>query len=177
MTATNWGRKRPTTIRPSLVGDASQMRERFCEAWPNDSDLVPIMRRSLALVCLFAACLVIAVPGCGRRMVKVKGKFVKNGAVQTFPADQYVTLQFVPADVDDGRRAFSATIDHANGTYEVEVLSGQYRISFFAQPLAKPDPKTNAPAGPPLVKRPSGPAADQTVYNFTSSTTQDITVP
>ena len=136
------------------------------------------MRRSLALVCLLFVCSLVLVPGCGKRKVTIRGKFVKNGQVQTFDPQQYVTLQFVPADADNARRSYSATIDHAAGSYEVELLAGEYRISFYAPPLV--DSKTtrsNVVSSPPITKKPTASALDTTIYDFRSSTTHDITVP
>lgn len=137
------------------------------------------MRRPFALVCLVLACLMLAAPGCGKRKVTIKGKFIKkNGEVQTYGESEYVTLQFIPADPDDARRTYTAKIDHAAGTYEVELIAGQYRVSFYAPPPIDPrSPRTSVVSGPPLVGKPNASALDSTVYDFRSSTSHDIAVP
>src|SRR5262249_43142722 len=130
------------------------------------------MRRAVVPLLIAPALVLLAVPGCSPRKVRVSGRLVKNGAVQTYPADQYITLQFVPVEAGgDQPRTYSATIDHAAGTYEVELRPGQYYISVFVPPPPGPDGK------PPRVPKPGGLSADRTEFEFKSSTTHDITVP
>jgi hypothetical protein len=131
------------------------------------------MRRFLAPALAAAACLLIAVPGCGIKKVKISGRFVKNGVVQTFHEDQYVTLQFVPVETPDGqRRSYPAKIDLTAGTYDVELVAGKYRISFFVAPPQGSKPGTALP-----ISKPNAGSTDPNEYDFTSSTTHDITVP
>lgn len=117
--------------------------------------------------------MLVLIPGCGPKKVRVSGKFVKNGVVQSFPVDKYVTLQFVPVDPDNGgqRRSYPARIDNVAGTYEVELLAGKYYISLFIEPPKGPAGNTT------LVRAPTAQATDKTEYDFKSNTTQDIMVP
>jgi hypothetical protein len=131
------------------------------------------MCRFFAPALAAATCLLIAVPGCGPKKVKVSGRLVKNGAVQTYHEDQYITLQFVPVDTGDTHvRSYPAKVNPTAGTYEVELLAGKYHISLFIAPPQGSKPGT---ALPPT--RPNAAATDANEYDFTSSTTHDITVP
>src|SRR5436305_659772 len=132
------------------------------------------MRPCLAPALAAAACLIIAVPGCGPKKVTVRGRLIKNGVVQTFRENQYVTLQFVPVETADGqRRSYPAKIDLAAGSYEVEPTPGKYRVSLF---VASPQGSTPGTALQ-SAGRPNAAAADAMEYDFSSSTTHDITVP
>jgi hypothetical protein len=131
------------------------------------------MRRCFVPALAAAASLLVTVPGCGLKKVTVSGRLVKNGVVQTFAPDQYVTLQFVPVETQDGqRRSYPARIDNAAGTYDVELIAGKYRVSLFVAP-----PPGTPGGSAPKVGKPTGVGSDETEYDFTSSKTHDITVP
>jgi hypothetical protein len=136
------------------------------------------MRRASTLLGLLLSFLLVAAPGCGARKVRVTGHFTKKDTVQTFDEKDYVTLMFVPVDSAEGQqRSYSAKIDHASGSYEVEVLSGKYHISLYVPAPAPPGSKSSVVWGPPPTKRPAGAAANQTIYEFKSNTVLDIPVP
>ena len=125
------------------------------------------MKRSL----VFLACLILIVPGCTPKTVKVTGKLVKNGQVQTFAEDLYVTLQFVPLDPQAGRKSYSATLNRPQGTYDVQLPAGKYRVSLFVPP-------TNSDMSKPeFVPPPVGAAENGPEYEFTKDTVQDINIP
>jgi len=132
------------------------------------------MRRPFALGLVVVAGALLLLPGCGPRKVKITGRLVnKSGVAQTFPVEQYVTLQFVPADLEGGqRRSYPAHIDNTTGTYDVEIIAGKYRVSLFVAPTGVASGKTA-----PLVGRPTGVSNDATEHEFKSNTTYDITVP
>jgi hypothetical protein len=115
--------------------------------------------------------LLLAVPGCTPKVVKVTGKLVRNGQVAIFPDDAYVTLQFIPVDQQAGRRSYSATLNRPQGTYEVSLPTGKYRISLFVPP------KDYDMSKPEFALPPGRPAENGPEFEFKSDTVQDITVP
>ena len=128
------------------------------------------MQRLLALA---GICSLILIPGCTPKSVKVTGRLVKNGQVQTYSEDTYVTLQFVPVEPADGKgRSYVATIDRPHGTYEVELPPGKYRLALFVPP--KDYDPSNPQFAPPPGTRSGGGGLE---FEFTSDTKQDIDVP
>src|SRR5262249_50702396 len=128
-----------------------------------------LMRRTLAPICL--AGLLLALPGCKPKMVKVSGKLVRNGQVVTFAEEDYVTLQFIPVDQEEGRKSYPATLNRPQGTYELELPAGKYRVSLFVPPKNFDQTKGEF-IPPPVGSGQSGPE-----FEFKKDTVQDITVP
>ncbi len=125
------------------------------------------MRRSIA----FVACVLLAVAGCTPKTVKVSGKLVHNGQVATFTEDTYVTLQFIPVDAQAGRKSYPATVNRPQGSYEVQLPAGKYRVSLLVPPKNF-DMSQGQFMPPPIGGGENGPE-----YEFQSDTVQDITVP
>jgi hypothetical protein len=127
------------------------------------------MRQSLVTACF--ACVVLALPGCTPKMVKVSGKLVRNGQVVTFSEETYVTVQFIPVDLQAGRKSFAATVNRPEGTYEVHLPPGKYRLSLLVPP--KDYDQSKGGSLPP----PGGGGEGGPEFEFKSDTVQDITVP
>jgi len=112
----------------------------------------------------------VALTGCGDKMVKVNGKLIKGGQPMVVSEDTYVTISFVPeaGSTDEAKaRAYSAKFDQKTGSYTVELPAGKYRSLLVIALPTKVSGKLNMPA-PPL---------KSDVYDLTKDQTIDIEVP
>src|SRR5262245_51253085 len=125
------------------------------------------MKRCLACI----AVLTLALPGCTPKTVKITGKLVRNGQVEMFAEDVYVTLQFIPLNPQAGRKSYAATLNRPQGSYEVVLPAGKYRVSLFVPP------KDFDMSKPEFTPPPVGAAENGPEYEFTKDTVQDITIP
>ncbi|MGE0607951.1 MAG: hypothetical protein AB7O62_12725 [Pirellulales bacterium] len=92
------------------------------------------MKLSVRLGC-WATCLLlmVAVSGCGGeggpKTVKVKGKITKDGAAVSVPAGGLGTISFNElVNGNIGAEIFQGIIS-ADGTFEVDVAPGKYRVA------------------------------------------------
>src|SRR5947209_5968182 len=94
--------------------------------------------RAVALAVLLAA-------GCGDggpKMIKVTGKFLKDGQPVTYDKAAYVTLIFKPIVQMKGNNAtgsvvatsYPAKVKPDLGTYEVTLPAGKYNVNLYIPP-------------------------------------------
>jgi hypothetical protein len=127
---------------------------------------------SFARFALFAGIVLLSLvsAGCSPGPLKITGKIMKGGAPMIVSKDTYVTLSFIPEEVDKNVQAksYSAEFNHETGSYSVDLPPGKYRTMFV---MAQPPKKEGE------LSAPSKPVKSDKVYDLSKAQELNIDIP